>query len=170
MTNTLKFNPEEIAEALVRARGIRKMAAQIVGCNRDTISNYIDRFPACAKAAHEGRSVLLDDAEIGLLDELSFQRDPETGEVTKRPARWAIKWVLMTLGKERGYSWYPGAGAPQVVIQEQRQVIINQIAALPADERRALKQSFLKARELGRPEIPRLEDAVDGDFTEVGDE
>ena len=172
--SALKYNPEDVAAALIQARGNFTTAAQIMGSNRKTVSQYVRRFPMCAQATKEGRAVRVDMAERALDLELATIREPATidpktgkkvpGKLIKAPARWAVKFVLMTLGKERGYSWYPGSQLPIQVVEQQKTVIINQFNALPPEERREMVAQLRRARELGKKDVPQI---VDGEFEVV---
>lgn len=86
-----RYTTEEVIAAITRARGIKVVAAKALGCNRLTIDNYIARHPTVKAAYEEQRATLVDIAEAQLLKKLDS-------------AEWdAIKYVLSTLGKERGY-------------------------------------------------------------------
>ena len=92
ITKPPQFSAAVMAEALRRTRGIYSAAAEQVGCNRETVANYVRRYESVRQAAEEGRSVLVDAAEGQLWTKV------EAGE-------WpAIAFVLTTLGKERGYA------------------------------------------------------------------
>ena len=174
LVSNLKFNPEDIAAALVVARGNMTVAARLLESNRKTVSQYVKRFPMCAEAVREGREVRIDIAEHALDEELATIREPATidpktgkrvpGKLVKAPAQWAVKFVLMTLGKDRGYSWYPGSQLPVQIIEQQKTVIINQFNALPAEERAQMIAQLRRARELGQAGVPQI---VDGEFEVV---
>ena len=86
-----KFSTETVIKALKKARGIKAVAAKILGCDRHTVDNYIKRHPTVAKAYQEQRETLIDVAEGKLITKLDADES------------WAIKFVLTTLGKKRGY-------------------------------------------------------------------
>jgi len=87
-----KFSTETVIKALKKARGVKAVAAQILGCDRHTVDNYIKRHPTVAKAYQEQRETLIDVAEGKLITKIDGDKWP------------AIKFVLTTLGKERGYT------------------------------------------------------------------
>lgn len=86
-----RFTAEQVIEALRRSRGIKALAAKALGCNRLTVDNYIQRYPTIKAVYEEQRALLVDIAEAQLAKKL------DAGE-------WdAVKYVLSTLGRERGY-------------------------------------------------------------------
>ena len=89
---TEKFTTAEVIEALERFQGIKALAAEALGCDRHTVDNYIKRHPTVALAYDDLRETMVDRAERGLL-KLLVAEDWQ-----------AIKYVLSTLGKDRGYS------------------------------------------------------------------
>lgn len=92
MANKERYSTKEVIEALERARGIKAVAAKILTCTRRTIENYIERHPTVAAAYKEQRETLVDIAEGKLMKKLDTDEWP------------AIKFVLTTLGKDRGYT------------------------------------------------------------------
>ena len=88
---TEQFTTGEVIDALKAAHGIKAHAAEILGCNRRTVDNYIDRHPTVAQAYEDLRQTLVDRAERGLIKKLVEEEWP------------AIRYVLSTLGKDRGY-------------------------------------------------------------------
>lgn len=89
---TEKYNPAEMVKALEKSAGMISVAARSLGCSRQTIYSYADKYPEVKRAIDEARTVMLDDAEHQLA--IAVQRgDP-----------WAIKFALKTLGTHgRGY-------------------------------------------------------------------
>lgn len=86
-----KYTPQQVIEALKQTRGIKSLAAQALGCDRSTIENYIAKHPRVKAAYEEQRATLVDVAEGHLAIKL------DNGE-------WdAVKYVLNTLGRDRGY-------------------------------------------------------------------
>lgn len=91
---TEKFTAGQMIAALKAAHGIKARAAEILSCSRHTIDNYIKRHPTIAAAYAELRETVIDLAEAQLIGQLNAGYWP------------AIKFVLVTLGRERG--WVPG--------------------------------------------------------------
>ena len=92
MGNQNRYQAAQVIEALKRARGIKAIAAKILGCSRQTVDNYIERYATVRAAYEEQRETLVDVAEGKLIAKLDEDE-------------WAaIKFILMTLGKSRGYT------------------------------------------------------------------
>jgi hypothetical protein len=96
------FEPSQVIEVLHQSRGILTRAAEKLGCSRATIQNYCERYPEVAQARIDGREMLLDAAEGGLVDSV------EKGE------EWGVRFALATIGKHRGYT-YPQAKSMTMV-------------------------------------------------------
>lgn len=85
------FSVDDVAKAIEASRGIKTAAAKSVGCSTDTIDRYIAKYPTVAVAYQRGRASIVDVAESVLLDKLKARQ-------------WdAAKFVLTTLGKDRGW-------------------------------------------------------------------
>ncbi len=92
MASTERYTTKEVIQALQDAQGIKAHAAKLLGCSRWTVDNYIKRHPTVARAYEDLRETMIDRAERGLLAKLLLED-------------WhAIKYVLSTLGKDRGYT------------------------------------------------------------------
>ena len=92
MGNRNRYKVARVIEAIQRARGIKAVTAKILGCSRQTVDNYIERYATVRSAYEEQRETLIDVAEGKLIKKLDEDE-------------WAaIKFVLMTLGKGRGYT------------------------------------------------------------------
>ena len=86
-----RFSAQQVIDALTATAGIKSAAAKRLGCHVNTVENYIARYPTVAAAATQARSGIIDIAESILVRRLN------AGE-------WdAAKFVLTTLGKDRGY-------------------------------------------------------------------
>lgn len=108
MTGKNRYKAEQVIEALQKARGIKAVAAKVLGCSRQTVDNYIGRYVTVKAAYQEQRETLVDIAEGKLMKKLDTDEWP------------AIKFILTTLGKERGYTErteVTGAEGKAVVIQ-----------------------------------------------------
>ena len=82
----------EVAEALVKARGLQTVAAQMLGCEWKTVREYVKRYPECAEALELANTALGDLAETKLVDNIS------TGD------QRAIEFYLKSKHKQRGYA------------------------------------------------------------------
>jgi hypothetical protein len=87
-----QFTREDVQQALVASKGLVAATARRLGCAKQTVYNYLARFPDLQVLACEARQELLDIAEYRLFEAV------ERGEFK------AVRLVLMTLGKDRGYT------------------------------------------------------------------
>lgn len=85
------FTPEQVIDALQKARGIHRYAARSLGCNRKTIANMAKRYPEIADVVYEEVEGLIDTAEAKLSEAIA------RGELP------AIVFFLKTRAKHRGY-------------------------------------------------------------------
>jgi len=89
---TPRYTAEQVAAALRAAGGVHAVAAEQLGCHRTTILDYVRRYPKVRQAYDEARAAAVDKAESWLMALV------ERGE-------WpAIRFTLVTLGRDRGYS------------------------------------------------------------------
>jgi hypothetical protein len=96
-----KYTLSKVIDALRTHHGLLALAADELGCSRQTLYNYAERYPLVAAVLVDERERLIDLAENGLYHHLQ-ERSP-----------WAIAFVLKSLGRGRGYG-EPGARpAPQ---------------------------------------------------------
>ena len=86
-----KFTAQQMIDAIRESKGIKSVAARRLGCVRQTVDRYIRDFPTVAAVYWEERESIVDMAEGKMLKSLQNDEWP------------AIKFVLTTLGKDRGY-------------------------------------------------------------------
>lgn len=101
-----RFTKEQVAGALDACRGLLSPTARRLHCDEKTIRNYLERYPELRTIAQEARASMVDIAEVQLA------KDVKAG-VFK-----AYRLVLITLGKERGYTTrheITGAGGEPVL-------------------------------------------------------
>jgi len=91
MASKQRYSVAQVVDAIRDAHGIKADAARSLGCDWTTVHRYAQRHPTVQDALEEARESLIDKAESGLLNKLEAE---EWG---------AIKFVLTTLGKGRGY-------------------------------------------------------------------
>jgi hypothetical protein len=89
--NKDRYTQQRVIDAIQAAKGIKATAAQSLGCSRQTVTNYIDRYPAVKAAYQEAKDTTLDLAESKLIALVEREEWP------------AIRFMLVTLGKSRGY-------------------------------------------------------------------
>jgi hypothetical protein len=92
MARPQRYTVEDLRTALASAHGQVYGAAERLGCDPQTVYNYLARYPELQGIVEEARGLRMDRAEQQL------DRAVEQGQP------WAIKLTLLTLGKERGYS------------------------------------------------------------------
>lgn len=86
-----KYTVEQVCRALNESRGMITMAAEGLGCTPKTIHNYIDQHVKIKELLETHRERRVDRAEFKLDDKV------DEGDIG------AIKFVLSTIGKSRGY-------------------------------------------------------------------
>lgn len=86
-----EYTTEQVAEAIKKARGIYAVAAKSLGCTRQTVASYVERYATVRAAAEEANATVLDVAESFLI------RDVLEGKFDQ------IKYYLNSKGKARGY-------------------------------------------------------------------
>jgi len=86
-----KYTAGQILEAIKGTRGVRSAIAQKLGCHRHTVENYITRLPSVRQAIEDERESFMDLAEVKMMTKVADGSWP------------AVKFVLMTLGRNRGY-------------------------------------------------------------------
>lgn len=91
MSATTRFTQDEVIGAIADSHGLKAVAARALGCTRQTIQNYCDRFPKVAESVEEAREAMKDDAESSLYTAIT------SGEA------WAVCFYLKTQAKDRGY-------------------------------------------------------------------
>ena len=89
---TPRYTAQEVGDALRAVRGVHADAAERLGCHRTTILDYIRRYPEVRQAYEEARAAALDRAESRLIARVERDEWP------------AIRFMLVTLGRDRGYS------------------------------------------------------------------
>ena len=89
---TPRYTPDQVAAALQAANGVHAAAAEQLGCHRTTILDYIRRYPKVRQAYDEARAAAVDKAEARLISLVERDEWP------------AIRFMLVTLGRDRGYS------------------------------------------------------------------
>jgi hypothetical protein len=85
------YKLSEVKRAIQQSYGMVYVAARILNCTPNTIYRFIRKYPSCAQAQEEARGTILDEAELQLMQQV------RAGE------QWAIKFILATQGRERGY-------------------------------------------------------------------
>lgn len=87
-----KFTQAEVIAALRKTRGLITLAADLLGCDPDTIQRYRKRYPKVDAAIKSYRKRRLDIAEMKLDEKI------QAGDLK------AITFFLARMGKGRGYT------------------------------------------------------------------
>lgn len=88
-----KYTAEQFIEAIKDSAGIVSAIAQRLGCEWHTARHYIDHHPTVRKAYDAECEKILDLTEGALFTRATKDKEP-----------WAIKYLLSTKGKRRGYT------------------------------------------------------------------
>ncbi len=96
-----KYTIAQVAEALRKGDGILSVAAEMLGCHRNTIYNYLEDHTELKDVLEESRETIVDEAEKVLLK-----------KVKEEDIR-CVMFVLRTLGRHRGYCSHPGYAAEE---------------------------------------------------------
>lgn len=91
MTGKPRFTAAQMIQAIRTAKGLKSEAARELGCSWYTVHRACRRHPTVQRVYEETREEFVDLAEKKLRDKVN------------KGADWAVKWVLATLGKNRGY-------------------------------------------------------------------
>ena len=87
-----RYTAQQMIEAAQKTGGNKSAAARLLDCHRETVQRYCRNMVTVNAAFEEQRQVMVDWAETGLREAVITRKDP-----------WAIKFVLRTQGKDRGY-------------------------------------------------------------------
>lgn len=85
------YKVDDVIAAIRASHGIKKLAAQRLGCTRSTLDRYIEKYAKVREAYEEEREALVDSAEAQLILKIQEGFWP------------SIAYVLSTLGRSRGY-------------------------------------------------------------------
>ena len=108
----MALSKEKMIAAIIDFGGNLTEVSREIGCSLRAIYNYRDQYPDVAEAIEFARetyrTATMDNAETKL------------DEHVENGAPWAIKYVLSTLGKSRGYTTKQEVnhiGARQIIMQ-----------------------------------------------------
>lgn len=91
MARPIKYSDDQIIDALKKRKGMIYLAANLIGCEADTIYNRAKKSKRVAEAIKAERGKIVDLAEMKLAKAVS------------RSEPWSIMFALKMLGKDRGY-------------------------------------------------------------------
>jgi hypothetical protein len=121
-----KFKIADVATALQKSAGVMAGAADILAeaygrCDRNTVRAYRDRYPQLRQVIDEAVEHTLDVAETKLIAAINKDHD------------WAIKFLLETKGKHRGYTRrqeITGAGGRPIEESDARDRFLAQLVEI----------------------------------------
>lgn len=87
----MAYKAEDFLQHIPNSRGIVTVIAKRMGCNRNTVTNAMNRFPTVRQAIEEEREGMKDFTEGKLFEQIN------AGNMT------AIIFYLKTQAKDRGY-------------------------------------------------------------------
>ncbi len=87
-----RFSQKHVIDALTAARGLKEPTARALHCDRHTVTRYIERFPAVKEAYENAIQGTIDLAQSRLV------------ALVERDDWRAIRYLLGTLGKDRGFT------------------------------------------------------------------
>lgn len=83
---------EEVAAAIIAARGLATDAAAMLRCSRETICNHIEKSELCRLAQEKATEIMLDLAENKLF------------KAIQKESPWAVSFFLGRKGRKRQYN------------------------------------------------------------------
>jgi len=86
-----RYTTDQVIEAIRESHGILTAAAKKLGCTRQTVHDYVKRFPTVREAYEEESESLVDFAEMKLFEQIG------AGNIA------AIIFALKAKGKARGW-------------------------------------------------------------------
>ena len=87
----VRRSEKTVTQAIIASRGFVTTAAQSLNVSRKTLYADLEKYPKAQEALDDAREYTLDRAETKLFEAM------ENGEP------WAIRLVLTTIGRSRGY-------------------------------------------------------------------
>jgi len=87
-----RYTQQQVIDTLVRTGGLKGPAARALRCHRHTINSYIERYPAVKQAQEDALQDTIDLAQSRLV------------ALVKKDDWRAIRFLLCTLGKDRGFT------------------------------------------------------------------
>lgn len=87
-----KFTKSAVRQAIKGSGGVKLRVCEALGCVRQTLENYLKKWPELIDDLKNEREVMVDEAENAIRD-LVADRHPES-----------VRFVLSTQGKDRGWT------------------------------------------------------------------
>lgn len=109
-----QYTYDEMAEAIVKARGLTAVAAEYVGCSRRTVDRWLKRHKKLQELRNDCFETQKDRTEHALFKAI------DEGNIT------AIIFFLKSVGKDRGY--VEKVDFQRADVQRNVKVVINTVA------------------------------------------
>jgi len=87
-----KYTEKQVTDAVTGSSGNVSLISKKLGCSWTTANVYIKKYPKAVMALKDEKESILDSAE----EQLRKQVNKGEG--------WAVKFILATIGKSRGYT------------------------------------------------------------------
>ena len=87
-----QFTAKQFIDAIPGTGGIISTIAERVGCAWNTAKKYCTKYPTVRRVWQNEREGILDMAEVAVIKQV------------KNGEQWAVKFMLATLGKDRGFT------------------------------------------------------------------
>jgi hypothetical protein len=129
MARTERYKVGEVKAALEKTRGMVSTAAHVLGCSQTCVYGYLKRHPKLKKIRDDARVIFVDEAELKLMKHVRSENE--------NVSLSASKYVLSTLGRDRGY------------VQRHEVVkipTVEELAAMSDNELAELESELEKAR------------------------
>lgn len=97
-----KYTQKRVIKAVEESRGILAVAARMLECTRQTVYNYIDKYPAVKSAYEDINEITQDQVENQLLAHIFGVKDV-AGKYIITPNLTAAIFYAKTKMKDRGY-------------------------------------------------------------------
>jgi hypothetical protein len=91
MGSARRYSASEVARVATESHGLCTLMARHLGCTRQTVFNYAQRYPSVRAAIEAARAETLDRVEQRLID-AALAGEP-----------WAVTYYLKTQARDRGY-------------------------------------------------------------------
>lgn len=100
-----QYTAQQMIDALTKAKGMKTVAARLLGCDYKTVVRYIENYATVKQALDDSKESLGDSIETTLLAEALGIRD-DNGKWTREPNITALIFLAKThpVMRERGYA------------------------------------------------------------------
>ena len=111
MAKTDKYTTSQIISAIKGSGGIKVVICDRLGCARQTLDTYLEKYPKIFDALKEEKEKQLDAAELLIITNIGLQRRAQVGDpnaqvpIPPRVVDSSDAWKLLEkLGRKRGFA------------------------------------------------------------------